>query len=216
MNISISNYTQQLDNLSDLLTDSCFSVACKKYQDMTPDQQKEVKRIFFSLLKSNNIQVTAELIDQAQKVFKGSPIASFLREYFYHHYSIFENALQQLTQGRKVTIIKYSDIGYPIMFHTVIDKAIVEPWAQYKETLKIVHKLKRKRSLYANRILPNESLLIFDEWLDIDFDKLIYNVTKSDNHITVKETKYYSFDNKLFFDVINTVQKQPIVSLNIN
>lgn len=215
MTVSIQNYVQQLDDLSDLLAESSLSVAYKKYQDLTLEQQQEVKRIFFSLLKSNNIQVTTELIDQAQKVFKGSPIASFLREYFYHHYSIFADALQQLTQGRKVTIVKYSDFGYPIMFHTVIDRVIVEPWAQYKETLKIVHKPKRKRSLYANRILPDETLLIFDGWIDIDLDNLTNTIVKDDEYMTVKMSKYASFDDQYFVDIMSTIQQKPIFAFNV-
>lgn len=209
------NMVQKVDYLSDLLGESCFAVDnCTHYSKMTDEQKKQVQENFFSYLKNENIEVTSELIDEAERSHF-TTLGSLLRIYKYNVQNAFKSTINQLTGGRKVTIVKYSEFGFPIAFNTTIDKVMVEPYAQYKETLKVVHKPKRKRSLYVERILDKDSVLIYDGWLDIDLDSLANNIIREDSHITVKQSKYHSFDKQYFKDAIATIKGKLIVSLNI-
>ncbi len=216
MNFNDMNTVEKVDYLSDMLANCIFDVRSIQYHKMNQGEQLQVKQDFHQALKAENIALTDEIIRAAEEEFTGSPLPSFLREYGYSvtQSSEFTKAVEQLTEGRKVTIMKFNDFGWPVVMNTVIDSLEVKPYAQYKESLKIIHKPKRKRSLYYNMILPKESLMVFDGWLDIDTDKLTNDIIKDDEHVTVKKSKYGSFDNQFMIDVLNTVGVKPIVQLN--
>ncbi|MGG1664502.1 hypothetical protein [Brevibacillus sp. NRS-1366] len=211
------NLIQQIDKLSDMLGEACFTVVdCVSYQNMTDEQKTQVKDTFFSELKSNQIEVTNEMIDAAEKAFIQSPMPSMLREYKYYTQGEFQKASEQLTEGRKVTIVKFSDFGFPVVINTVIDRVVVEPYAQHRESLKIIHKPKRKRSLFSNRILPKESMLVYEGWLDINTDSLTSTIVRQDQHVIVKQSKYRSFDKQFIQDAINSINGNLIVKLNVS
>lgn len=210
------NIVQKVDHLSDMLAECIFSMGCKPFQELLQGQQLQVKQDFHQALKAEEIQLTDEIIKTVEEEFPTSPLGSFLREYGYTvtQSSEFTEAVEQLTEGRKVTIMKFNDFGWPVVFNTVIERLEVKPYAQYKESLKIIHKPKRKRSLYSNLILPKEELLVFDGWLDIDTDNLMYNVTKDNEHVTVKQSKFGCFDSQFMADALNSVGVKPIVQIN--
>jgi hypothetical protein len=215
LTFSEMNTFQKLEWLSDILGDACFSVDTCIFQDMDSKQKDEVQKIFFSFLQNEKAEITTELIDKVKQNFPSSPLTSLLRIYKYSIQSIFSNVVQELSQGRKVTIIKFSEFGFPIVFNTVINHVKVESWAQYKETLNIIHKPKRKRSLYSNRILPDNELIVYDGWLNIDVDALTSDTIKQNDHITVKQSRYGCFDDNYLTDVINSINQKPIVKLNV-
>ena len=215
MNFNDMNTIQKIDHLSDMLGDCITSVRYVAYQHMTQGEQLQVKQDFHQALKAENIALTDEIIKAVEEEFTGSPLPSFLREYGYTvtQSSEFAEAVERLTEGRKVTIMKFNDFGWPVVMNTVIDRLEVKPYAQYKESLKIIHKPKRKRSLYSNMILPKESLMVFDGWLDIDTDKLINSVIEDNDHVTVKQSKYRSFDKQFMIDALNAAGTNPIVQI---
>ncbi|MGM1044857.1 MAG: hypothetical protein ACQEXX_01785 [Bacillota bacterium] len=215
MNFNEMNTVQKVDYLSDMLGECIFAVRAIAYHNMTQGEQLQVKQDFHQALKDEEIALTDEIIKAVEEEFTGSPLPSFLRQYGYSvtQSSEFTEAVEQLTNGRKVTMYKFSDFGFPVVINTVIDSVEVKPYAQYKESLKINHKPKRKRSLYYNQILPNETLVVFDGWIVLDIDKLTSETIKDDRFVTVKQSKYGSFDKEYITDVIELVGQKPIVSL---
>lgn len=209
------NIVQKMEWVSDMLGETCFLVDFCTYQKMNEKQKEEVKNMFLSLLKKEKVEITTELIDMAEQKFSLSPLPLFLRIYKYNYQSIFSSAVQELKQGRKVTIFKFSDFGFPVIFNTVIEQVLIEKWAQYNETMKMIHKPKRKRSFYSNRLLPDEKLLVYDGWLEVDIDKLTNNVIKENEYVTVKQSRYGCFDSQYLTDIVNLLNQEPIVKLNI-
>lgn len=216
MNFNEMNTIQKVYYLSDMLAECITAVRYVAYHQMKQGEQLQVKQDFHQALKADNIALTDEIIKAVEEEFTGSPLPSFLREYGYivTQSSEFTEAVEQLTEGRKVTIMKFNDFGWPVVMNTVIERLEVKPYAQYKESLKIIHKPKRKRSSYYNMILPKESLMVFDGWLDIDTDKLINNVLEDNDRVTVKQSKYRCFDSQFMVDALNTIGNEPIVQIN--
>lgn len=209
------NTLQKVEWLSDMLGESCFTIGYCSYQDMSKEQKEKVKNKFYAILKDNKITIDENTIDESERRYNSSPLPFLLRFYKYQTNSHFSIALEQLTPGRKVTILKLNDFGLPVAFQTVISSTTIEPYAQYNESLKIVHKPKRKRSLYSNRLLPNESVFIYDGWLTIDVDKLTNTIVKDTDTITVKQSRYSSFDKQYLRDALNNIEQEPIVSINV-
>ncbi|RNB59515.1 hypothetical protein EDM57_05075 [Brevibacillus gelatini] len=207
---------QQVDELSDMLAGICIEVGNGiTYGMMTSEQKAQAKEFFFKKMKECRIIATDELIDAAEKENMLN-LGSLLMQYKYYTNGEFREALEQLTEGRKVTIVKFSEFGFPVVINTVINSATVKPYAQYSESLHIVHKHKRKRNQYVNIILPKDKLLIYDGWIDIDVENLTYNLNKRDDLISVRQSKYGSFDNQFMRDAINCIKGNLIVKLNVD
>jgi hypothetical protein len=191
------NSFQKAERLSDMFGDSIFTVAYKPYWEMTEEEQEQAKQRFFEKLNKENAIIENEVFNHIQSYH----LASVVREYLSLNSPITAatRKLQSLID-EKVTIVKFSEFGFPVVFETVLNKVINEPYAQYKESLILIHKPKRKRSLWKNRILPNESLLVYHGWLNVK-DELFYHVTKTAG-MTIKESKYGCFDDQYLYDVI--------------
>lgn len=211
------NTFQKVEWLSDMLGESCSMVNwLKTYQQMTDNEKQQIKTVFYNFLNRENVRLTSDVIEEAEKKYSQSPLASLLRQYGYCPTSkpskITEAAetLQTLT-GEKVTIVKFSEFGFPVVFETVLNQVKNEPYAQYNESLVLIHKPKRKRTLWKNIILPNENILVYRGWLNIDTDKLIYNVS-NEAGMTIKQSKYHSFDRQYLHDIVS-VYGEPFVKL---
>jgi hypothetical protein len=202
------NLVQKIEWLSDMLGESCSMVNwLKTYQQMTDSEKQQVKTVFYDFLNRENVRLTSDVIEEVEKKYPHSPLASLLRQYGYYptsRPSKITEAAETLKgcEGEKVTIVKFNDFGFPVVFNTVINKVENKPYAQYNEALWITHKPKRKRNLYRNIILPNESLLVYKGWINIDKEQLLYDTSKDDNMI-IRQSKYSSFDDQYLHDVIN-------------
>lgn len=201
------NSFQKAERLSDMFGDAIFTVAYKPYWEMTEKEQEQAKQVFFEKLNKENATIENEVFNHIQSYY----LASVVREYLTLNSPITQatKKLQELT-GEKVTIVKFSEFGFPVVFETVLNKIINEPYAQYKESLVLIHKPKRKRTLWKNRILPNERLLVYRGWLNVK-DELFYHVTKTAG-MTMKESKYGCFDDQYLHDVIEQYG-EPFVKL---
>jgi hypothetical protein len=201
------NSFQKAERLSDMFGDSIFTVAYKPYWEMTEEEQEQAKQRFFEKLNKENAIIENEVFNHIQSYH----LASVVREYLSLNSPITQatRKLQELT-GEKVTIVKFSEFGFPVVFETVLNKVINEPYAQYKESLVLIHKPKRKRTLWKNRILPNEELLVYHGWLNIK-DEMFYNITKT-AAMTMKESKYSCFDKQYLHDVIEQYG-EPLIKL---
>ncbi|MCR8641523.1 hypothetical protein NV379_02530 [Paenibacillus sp. N1-5-1-14] len=220
MSYSYVNQTtigEKVDYLSDLLAEVITKIEYTAYQNMTSEQQDQVKENFHALLKKENIILTSEIIEAAEKEFSNSPIVSLLRQYGYavKQGSIFSESANELKSGRKVTLIKFSEFGFPVLINTVIDRTEIKPYAQYNESLKIIHKPKRKRSLFSNTILPYQELLIYDGWLETDIKMMTHETIKEAKNIKLEQSKYCSFDKSFFEDILQYIKVKPIAAVNL-
>lgn len=214
MNFNQLSQMEQLDYLSELLANEIFNFGELPYHKLLLGQQLTVKQGFHESLKAENIQVTDVLIKAVEEEFAGSPMASFLREYGYSitQSSEFTEVVEQLTPERKVTLIKFSEFGFPVLINTVINSVEVKPYAQYNESLRIIHKPKKKRSLFQNIILPKDELLVYDGWLNVDLDKITKETLKENESVKVVQSKYSSFDRNFITDIVS-ILGQPIAQL---
>lgn len=211
MNMIIS----ELDYLSDVLAECILSIRTTNYDGLTEQEKRQVHDSFMQILKHNNIQVTNIVIKQAQREFEGSPLSALLQEYYNKHLSVFSECYNSLTPSQKVTIIKHSFFGQPVSINTTIQHVKVEPYAQYDESLNIIHRPKRKRTLYSNRILATDKMIIYDGWLNVDIRSIINEVIEDNDKFTVTKTKYLSFDEQALIAIKNSIDQIPIISFNV-
>ncbi|ODA07652.1 hypothetical protein [Paenibacillus polymyxa] len=206
-NFNNMSMVEKLDWLSESLATAITNVAYTSWKHLSDEQKEMVKVAFHKDLESNNIDVTDELIKAVKKEFTGSPMASMLVEYI----SKFTKVTKQLKPESKATIVKFDEFGFPVVLHTVIKGVGIEPYAQYNDSLVIEHQPKQKRKLWETRVLPYEELMINDGWIDIDTDKAMHNVIKSDEYVTIKQSKYRCFDKHFLKDIKALINQQPLV-----
>ena len=75
--------------------------------------------------------------------------------------SIWEN-------GRKYTLVKFNDLGFPYAIKLTAKELIIEKYAQYPETARLVFKQKGKRKLRQVRIYPHTTFVLFRDWVEPD------------------------------------------------
>lgn len=217
MNFKTMNLVQKVDFLSDLLGEAIFSVNTVHYQKLTPEEQAQVKEIFFAELKDTEVEVTDILLDAVKDTFQDSPMADMLIEFKASQpvetvHESFQAAVNELQADRKVTIFKFNEFGWPVMYQTRIKDVEVVPYAQHKESLLIWHTPKGKRSKFAERILPSNEFIAYDGWLNFDIDELTYNIDSKRENITVKSSKYTCFDRNYFADLKQAINKDMIIN----
>jgi hypothetical protein len=211
------NTFQKVEWLSDMLGESCSMVNwLKTYQQMTDSEKQQVKTVFYDFLNRENVRLTSDVIEEVEKKYPHSPLASLLRQYGYYPAfkpSKITEAAEMLKscEGEKVTIVKFNDFGFPVVFETVLKGIANKPYAQYNEALWITHKPKRKRNLYRNIILPNENILVYRGWLNIDINKSAYTIS-NEKGMVVQQSKYGCFDDQYLHDVIEQYG-EPFVKL---
>ncbi|KAF6620462.1 hypothetical protein HFE03_07350 [Paenibacillus sp. EKM102P] len=206
-NINSMNMVEKLDWLSESLATAITNVAYTSWKHLSDEQKELVKVAFHKDLESNNIEVTDELIKAVKAEFTGSPMTSMLAEYI----SKFAKVAKQLKPEQKATVIKFDEFGFPMVLHTVIKGSLIEPYAQYSDSLVIAHKPKQRRKVWETRVLPYEELMIYDGWVDIVTDKVMHNIIKSDEHVTVKQSKYRCFDKNFLSDIKGLINQQPVI-----
>ncbi|MET3209942.1 UNVERIFIED_CONTAM: hypothetical protein ABIC26_002890 [Paenibacillus sp. PvR008] len=206
-NFNSMNMADKLDWLSESLATEIARVAYTSWKHLNDEQKELVKVAFHEDLNSNNIDVTDELIKAVKAEFTGSPMASMLVEYI----SKFAKVTKQLKSESKATIIKFNEFGFPVILHTVIKGFEIKPYAQYNDSLVIEHKPKQRRKVWETRVLPYEELMIYDGWVDIDTEKALHNIIKSDDYVTVKQSKYGCFDKRFLSDIKDLIHKEPLV-----
>jgi hypothetical protein len=198
-----------------MLGESICAVTYTHYTETTDSQKEQIKTNFYSYLNNENVIIFADVIEEIEIQFPTSPLATLLKQYGYRPTPVkspITEAADTLNQHEKVTIIKFSEFGFPVIRNTVINKAEVKPYAQYNESLQLVHRPKRKRTSYRMTILPYEDVIIYKGWLDLDLEKLTYNIEEGKD-VTVKQSKYCSFDNKFLNDVMKNIKAEPIVKI---
>lgn len=70
--------------------------------------------------------------------------------------------------GRKYTIVKYSEMGFPHAIQFTAKAMTIEPWAQYPKIARLICLPKGKRNGIVIRLNPKSMFLLFDGWVKPD------------------------------------------------
>lgn len=81
--------------------------------------------------------------------------------------------LSILNIGQKYTLVKMGDMGFCFSVQFELVEKRVEPWAQYSETVLLVFKEKKKRSLRGIRIIQRDDFLIYDGWVEANTEMFV-------------------------------------------
>lgn len=209
----------KVDYLSELLANQIRKFD-DRYSNLSDADKGSVKLGFHSDLTAENIDVTNELIEAVREEFSSSPMVSMLVEYIEVNTTLevaqkaHQEALSSLSAGSKVTIVRFSEFGFPQLVHTVVESVKVDKYAQYDDALYITHKPKRKRSNWTDVVLPYQDVTVFSGWIDFDIDSMSNVTVKSDRFVTVKQSKYTSFDPRFMEDIKSSLSIAPLLTIN--
>ena len=113
----------------------------------------------------------------------------------------------------KITLVKISDFGYPIVCNLKLDsnQTRLEDYAQYKNTLVVIGKLPRKRNLSGFRVRPNEEFYIYEGTITEDeFNSFKKIISKTDTVTT--ESWGLCFSDGALDKFVSGCDKEPLLS----
>ncbi|MCP1185069.1 hypothetical protein [Paenibacillus sp. 1781tsa1] len=207
----------KVDYLSELLAEQIRKFD-DRYSNLSDTEKGSVKLGFHLDLADSNVTVTDELIEAVKVEFTSSPIIDMLIEYKQlNTVEITETqqvTLNKLEEGRKVSIVKFTEFGFPQLIHTVVQSVKVDRYAQYDNALYITHKPKRKRSNWVEIILPYQEVTVYEGWIDFDIDAISLTTITSNQHVTVKQSRYSSFDPRYMADIKSSLSISPLITIN--
>lgn len=112
---------------------------------------------------------------------------------------------------QKLTIIQINDFGGMSISHVLFKSYMCGEYAQYKDAIKMVFRLKRKRNDYY-KWFYNE-VIIVDGWVDLP-ENLLWDISAS-NGMVCKKSKFPSCDRKQY-DVILDYLKDEDAKILVN
>ncbi|WP_099301872.1 hypothetical protein [Bacillus sp. Marseille-P3800] len=205
----LSAHEKNFDELSDLLQDIFTTILitydsnCFPYHKLDADAQTAIRIEFFYAMKERNIRINDGFLVQFQQEHKNSCLNKIFSSYKANtNVSVLHDLATQMNDliNNKVTLVYFSEFGYPMFQHTTIKQCTVSQYAQFSDTLKIEHIPKRKRLSHNLTILPHEKIMVFEGWLSIDPE--IANLYR-----------YKSFDASFFQNVLKQL-KHPVAIYN--
>jgi hypothetical protein len=211
----------KMDMLSDAFANACFEVypSGLRYQLLSDEDKKRVQVLYVEDLKYHNVVITSDIINYIEKSGHFSVIIPILKKYMADNApatnSMFNETVSNVKANNKVTIIMYSDFGFPYAINTIIDSFEIKQYAQHKDSLFITHKPKGKRKLWEEVIKPYQSFIIYDGWLNVDIDSITKSVIRSDSSMTVIQGNYKCFDKRYLTDIASAIPQKPLISFNV-
>lgn len=195
----------KLDYLADLLFEAVETVSLTPLQEMNVEERRKVEAYFLDKLLEYKIKLSPSDLEAADQEFTGSPMNSWLRK---HGYSIiaegqFKSLLDSLNEGTR-TLLTFDEFGTTTL--KTLDVSFCSIVQHGQEHLKIISKKGNK--VVIERIYPYQKCLVYDGWVDIDTEKINYNVVKDDFR-TMKSMKYGCFNKQYLIDAMNCLEKQP-------
>lgn len=208
------NYNFNVEVIADMYTEELSNMSTCNYNNFSYEELRKFERAFFNRLDTNVQVITRNLFNTIKEEYPTSPMINMLQDYgITSNNSHYLPALEQLTQGRKVTIVKISEFGFPYALNTTINNVHISSYAQYSESLSIIHTPKRKRNKHGLRILDHNEIIVYDGWLDIEVDNITKTTIKEDDNVKVTSSKYMSFDKRNITDILQAVPQKPILEI---
>mgnify|MGYP001367553671 CR=1 FL=1 len=122
----------------------------------------------------------------------------------------FNHIAQILKQGEKYTAVSFTEFGYPFSVQFRLVNAVVEPYAQYDEVLKLIIKKKGAKK-YDSLLMccPYQKLIIWEGWVNPDVDMWKGRVEVKED-VIIREA-LFAFDPRYLKYAIESVDKDPII-----
>ncbi|MEW5569645.1 LPD29 domain-containing protein [Rossellomorea marisflavi] len=111
-----------------------------------------------------------------------------------------------LQEGDKVTMFYISDWGSIVTSRMTISSVKNEPYAQYKDAVRVTYKPQKKKSLFYTHFYSN--LLVYRGWHSLPVDVL--HTLSQGNGFQVTKSKYHSCDLKQFDEILNHFKNQEL------
>ncbi|MFP5166648.1 hypothetical protein PQS30_06575 [Bacillus licheniformis] len=211
------------DVILDCFAEAVFSVDHCVYGDMAEEQQEKVKQTFFEMLEQKEIEKDFDkkykfpmmIYDfKGKGMYPGNCVTDLLKSFMYREdENTFTEAAKQLEplKDERVTLLEYDDFGFPSVTQTVVKNVSVEPYVQYKYSLFLTHRVKRKRTDYKEVFTPVDTLIVYRGWHDID--PRATEVISEKPDLIVKQSRYGAFDARFITDAINSTYLKPVVNI---
>ena len=115
-----------------------------------------------------------------------------------------------LNKGDKLTIIRGSMIGGASISHIILEGFTMKEYAQYKDNIKVIMKVKGKKGLYSTNV-HDKDIVIYKGWIDIP-TSILYEDTSNEN-FTGSMTKFGSYDERAISDIMSYLQEKNILPI---
>jgi len=125
------------------------------------------------------------------------------------------NLFEQITTtnilDKKVTLITYGEFGFLALSQTIIQN--VTPKEHYcnapedKMGVELIHKPKGKKKQWSKSIDYCNNVLIYDGYVDIDLDKIIYEELGNG----MRKSRYTCFDKRYLEDIKKALKNESLL-----
>lgn len=112
--------------------------------------------------------------------------------------------------GKKITIFKYSDFGFPLSIQCEMRDVFLQDYAQYKNLVHIVYRPKGKKTDYVCRIYDHSTVIIYEGYVDLKADMYVETL-KSSEDVTVRHS-LLSFSNEYAEIAMQSTNLKPVFS----
>lgn len=119
--------------------------------------------------------------------------------------------LEELKTHKEITILKFSEFGFPICIKLKLEDIFLRNYAQYNNCLQIHGKMPRKRKSTAYLIKPYENFIIYNGFVDI----VDYTEKSTEGSVTITELGL-CFDENNLLKSINTSAEILVSSYELN
>jgi len=125
--------------------------------------------------------------------------------------------LDKLKVGGKYTVLFTNDFLGCSTFQITLERAHVDKWAQYSDAVYLEFRRKRKRR--SERMVfagEHKKFAVFNGHIDIPTDPFMAEEDSGVAGVTVRKSRYSSFDKRYFTDAIdvatNHMKQYPVVA----
>jgi hypothetical protein len=112
--------------------------------------------------------------------------------------------------GQKVTIFRFSEMGFPVSMPCTITGIERKKYAQYDNLLHVFYKLPRKKGLYVIRVYDRTSLLVYVGHVALR-DSMFVSSEES-GACTVRKS-LVCFSDKYFEIALSSTEEKPVINL---
>ena len=93
--------------------------------------------------------------------------------------------LEEIKNQEKITVVKFSEFGFPLVLNLKLEEIKLKNWAQYDNCLSIQGRLPRKRKSNVFLIRPYEDFVIYAGTITKDEFNDFKKVISKTNEVTV-------------------------------
>ena len=105
-----------------------------------------------------------------------------------------------LVLGNAYTFVYINDFGFPVAMKCTLHGYEATTYAQHSDVMAFTVTEGRKRR-QCKRLFYNQSLAIFSGWYDLP-DDVLWVTLKEENGVTVRRSRYESFDERFLDDAL--------------